>query len=228
VVVPNLPLRAGVLGGSDTHPGLMGVSTNAAGVVGYSETQMGVYGETGATGVGTYAGYFKGNLFVSGRIDAGVKDAIVPFPDGSHRLMHCMESPEHWFEDFGASRLRRGRAVVRLDADFAKVITRRDYHVFLTPKGDCRGLCVRRQGGASFEVRELMGGTSSVAFSYRIVGKRKDIKAHKRFAKIDIKPPMPPARRTGRAPSLDVSPRPGARARRCTRGRRPAVARPTR
>jgi hypothetical protein len=63
---------------------------------------------------------------------------------------------------------------------------------------------VRRQGGASFEVRELMGGTSSVAFSYRIVGKRKDIKAHKRFAKIDIKPPMPPARRTGRAPSLDV------------------------
>jgi len=75
--------------------------------------------------------------------------------------------------------------VVKLDADFAKVIKRGDYHVFLTPKGDCRGLCVSRQGGASFEVRELQGGKSSVAFSYRIVGRRKDIKEHRRFAKID-------------------------------------------
>jgi hypothetical protein len=32
-------------------------------------------------------------------------------------------------------------------------------------------------------VRELKGGTSNVAFSYRIVAKRKDIKRHTRFAK---------------------------------------------
>jgi hypothetical protein len=45
-------------------------------------------------------------------------------------------------------------------------------------------------------VRELQGGTSSVAFSYRIVGKRKDIKGHKRFAKIDprLQMPVPRAR----------------------------------
>jgi hypothetical protein len=91
-----------------------------------------------------------------------------------------------------------GRVVVKLDADFAKVIKRGDYHVFLTPKGDCRGLCVRRQGGASFEVRELMGGKSSITFSYRIVGRRKDIKRHTRFAEIETPIiPMPAAK--GRA-----------------------------
>jgi hypothetical protein len=90
---------------------------------------------------------------------------------------------------------------VKLDADFAKVIKRGDYHVFLTPRGDCRGLYVRSQGGASFEVRELAGGTSSVAFSYRIVGRRKDIDRHKRFAKIDTRLPLPDARPPRRAPT---------------------------
>ena len=70
------------------------------------------------------------------------------------------------------------------------VITR-DYRVFLTPEGDCRGLFVRRKTAANFEVRELMGGKSDVAFSYRIVGKRKDIKGHRRFAEIDTRVPSP-------------------------------------
>jgi hypothetical protein len=108
-----------------------------------------------------------------------------------------MESPEHWFEDFGTARLKRGRAVVKLDADFGKVIKRGDYKVFLTPEGNCRGLSVRRKS-TSFEVRELMGGKSSVAFSYRIVGRRKDISGHKRFAKIDTRLPMPPPARQRR------------------------------
>jgi hypothetical protein len=69
---------------------------------------------------------------------------------------------------------------VKLDADFAKVIKRGDYRVFLTPEGDCRGLYVRRKI-ASFEVRELMGGKSNIAFSYRIVGRRKDVRDRKRF-----------------------------------------------
>jgi hypothetical protein len=60
------------------------------------------------------------------------------------------------------------------------------YRVFLTPEGDCKGLYVRSKSAASFEVRELQSGTSSVAFSYRIVAKRKDIKRHARFAKIDM------------------------------------------
>jgi hypothetical protein len=102
----------------------------------------------------------------------GTKSVAVPFTDGSHRRLYCMESPECWFEDFGTAKLKGGRAVVKLDADFAKVITR-DYRVFPTPEGDCRGLYVHRRSAGSFEVRELMGGRSSITFSYRIVGRRR-------------------------------------------------------
>ena len=83
---------------------------------------------------------------------------------------------------------------MKLDADFAKVVKLNEYRVFLTPEGDCQGLYVRKRG-TSFEVRELQGGTSNVAFSYRIVARRKDIKAHTRFAKIDTRLPIP----TGKA-----------------------------
>ena len=115
------------------------------------------------------------------------KGCAVPFPDGTYRTLYCMESPEVWFEDFGAAKLKRGRVIVKLDEDFAKVIKRGDYKVFLTPEGDCRGLYVRRKSAANFEVREFMGGTSSVAFSYRIVGRRKDIRNQRRFAKFDTR-----------------------------------------
>ena len=193
--VPNtIDSVAGVMGTSGEHLGVLGTSVNEAGVAGYSKNVVGVYGETGAVGSNAYAGYFRGNLFVTGQIFAGTKDAIVPFSDGSHRLMHCMESPEHWFEDFGGARLKRGRAVVKLDADFAKTIKTGDYRVFLTPEGNCGGLYIKSKRGGGFEVRELQGGMSNVAFSYRIVGRRRDIKRHKRFARIDITPPMPIAK----------------------------------
>ena len=139
------------------------------------------------------AGAFFGNVGINGNLQvSGQKSAVVPFPDGSRRALYCVESPEVWFEDFGSAKLARGRAVVKLDANFAKVIKRGDYRVFVTPEGNCHGLYVRHKSANNFEVRELMGGKSSVAFSYRIVGRRKDIKQHQRFAKIDM--PLPPPR----------------------------------
>jgi hypothetical protein len=52
---------------------------------------------------------------------------------------------------------------------------------------------------ASQAVRELTGGKSSV---YRIVGRRKDIKEHRRFAKIDNPLPLPTrAARASRKPA---------------------------
>jgi hypothetical protein len=137
-----------------------------------------------------------------------VKNAMVAFPDGSQRVLHCMESPEHWFEDFGTAKLKNGRAVVALDADFAKVIKRGDYRVFVTPEGDCRGLYIRNKSAARFEVRELGGGKSNVAFCYRIVGRRKDIGRHRRFARIDTRLQLPagatraPRKRAPSAPEL--------------------------
>jgi hypothetical protein len=189
--VPNTSNIAGVVGGSDQQHGVIGTTRANVGVIGFSTNNIGVLGYTTT---GPFAGFFLGNVHITGRLTSDLpKGAVVPFPDGTKRLLVCMESPEPWFEDFGSARLKHGRATVKLDADFAKVITLNDYRVFLTPEGDCQGLYVRRRG-QSFEVRELQGGTSSIAFSYRIVGKRKDVKGHKRFAKIDTRLALPPAR----------------------------------
>lgn len=203
---PSVPsyisVASGVYGVSSMSHGVTGVSADLGGVVGYSKNGPGVYGESGGTGASAYAGYFNGNIYVSGQILGNNKSAIVPFGDGSHRLMHCMESPEHWFEDFGTARLKRGHAVIKLDADFAKAIKTGDYLVFLTPEGDCGGLYIKNKRGDGFEVRELQGGASYVAFSYRIVGRRRDIKRHQRFARINVTSPLQTTKRrtTARKP----------------------------
>ena len=192
---------AGVFGRSLSNGfGVLGVTpTASAAVVGVSTGPgAGIYGIAPPEGK---AGYFEGDVTATGTISGKVKNAIVPFPDGSHRALHRTESPETPGSRISApARLKRGRAAVKLDGDFAKVIRTNAYLVFLTPEGDCAGLDVKSKGSKSFEVRELNGGAGNVAFSYRIVGKRKDVTA-KRFAKIDIagpmqggaKPPRPPA-----------------------------------
>jgi hypothetical protein len=183
--IPNTSNTAGVVGTSDRQHASVGVIgfSNNIGVLGYTTNPQG------------QAGYFIGDVIVDGNFQVislpppnpqHTKSVAVPFPDGTLRALYCMESPELWFEDFGAGKLKSGRAVVKIDSNFAKVIKRGDYRVFVTPEGDCRGLYVRRKAAATFELRELGGGKSSVAFSYRIVGARKDVRGHKRFAKVDI------------------------------------------
>jgi len=88
--------------------------------------------------------------------------------------LYAIEGPENWFEDAGTGHLASGVAVVTLEPVFAQTInTSPDYHVFLTPRGDCKGLYVSNTGPSSFEVHELGGGTSSLDFDYRIMAKRK-------------------------------------------------------
>ncbi len=90
------------------------------------------------------------------------------------RELYAVESPENWFEDFGGAELIQGRAIVKLDPVFAETVsTEVEYHVFLTPKGDCQGLYIARQSADSFEVRELQYGKQTIAFDYRVVAKRK-------------------------------------------------------
>jgi hypothetical protein len=187
VANPDVPNAAGVFGSSADRPGVIGTSNTQVGVVGFSNS-VGVFAQT--NNPAGLAGLFQGNVLVNGTLSATVKNAVVPFPDGTQRVLHCVESPDHWFEDFGIAKLVKGRATVALDPDFAKVVT--DYHIFITAGADCRGLYVRRRTARSFEVRELQDGTSSVTFSYNIVARRKDIKRHRRFARIDARLPTLP------------------------------------
>jgi hypothetical protein len=105
----------------------------------------------------------------------GVKSAAVPVDNGSRKVaLYAVEAPENWFEDFGSGQLSKGAAVIALEPTFSQTVnTNAGYHVFLSPNGDSRGLYVARKTATSFEVREQNGGTSSIAFDYRIVAHRK-------------------------------------------------------
>jgi hypothetical protein len=105
----------------------------------------------------------------------GVKSAVVPVDNGARKVaLYAIESPQNWFEDFGSGRLANGSATIRLEGVFAQTVnTGLNYHVYLTPNGDCKGLYVTQKTATSFEVRELGQGTSSIAFDYRIVAERK-------------------------------------------------------
>lgn len=113
----------------------------------------------------------NGNLGCSGS-----KSAVVPVDGGSRRVaLYAVEAPENWFEDYGSGQLLNGSARIDLEPTFAQTVnTDLDYHVFLTPNSDCKGLYVSQKSPTSFEVHELGGGTSSVAFDYRIIAKRKN------------------------------------------------------
>jgi hypothetical protein len=99
-------------------------------------------------------------------------------PDDRAVLLYSVESPENWYEDFGSGQLRGGVATVELEPTFAQTVSPEvGYHVFLTPDGDCEGLYVAQKTPTSFEVRELRGGKSNVAFDYRIVAKQKGLES---------------------------------------------------
>jgi hypothetical protein len=93
---------------------------------------------------------------------------------------YSTQSAENWMEDYGTGSLSGGVGVVKIDATFADTVTAdASYHVFLTPHGDSKGLYVTNLTPSSFEVRESGGGTSSLRFDYKIVGKRRGYEAQR-------------------------------------------------
>ncbi len=136
-----------------------------------------------------FAGVFLGAVVTWGPLVnyGGPKSAAVRHPDGSDRLLYCMESPESWFEDFGEAKLVNGKAAVKINKDFAGVVNADGYHVFLSPYGDSNGLYVSRRNRNGFEVREQCKGGSTLTFSYRVVARRKDVPSE-RMPKFDAPP----------------------------------------
>jgi hypothetical protein len=109
-----------------------------------------------------------GDLTCNGKITA-----VVPAGGSRQVALNTISSPEHWFEDAGAGQLSNGEALVNIETVFGKTVnTGVEYHVFVTPEGDCKGLYVAQKSPTLFVVRELGGGHSSIAFDYRIMAKR--------------------------------------------------------
>jgi hypothetical protein len=170
--------------------GVYGLSAKGHGLVGAVAT-AGAAAVVGAVNgvAGAYAGAFYGPVIVSGAFTVlGPKSAAVAHPDGTHRRLYCVESPESWFEDFGNGQLECGRADVTIDPDFAAVVQLTDYHVFLTEYGGHSDLTVAEQTPTGFRV-ETKDPRSATRFSWRIVAKRKDIAAP-RFESVSV-PPEP-------------------------------------
>jgi hypothetical protein len=115
--------------------------------------------------------FVSGNLQCSGSVGG---HAVLSNSGNKEVAMYAVQAPENWFEDMGGGQLRNGSTVVTLDPDFAQTVnTGLEYRVFLTPNGDCKGLYVTNKTASGFEVHELGGGASSIAFDYRIVARRK-------------------------------------------------------
>jgi hypothetical protein len=150
-----------------------------AGLEGYSQVGTGVIGIAGSASA--LAAHFAGagggfcNIDYAGNFGCtGSKSAVVPLHDGRHVALYAVEAPENWFEDFGGGQLKAGTTIVLLDPQFADTVNSSvDYHVFVTPNGECHGLYVTAKTANSFEVRELNGGRSNISFDYRIVARRK-------------------------------------------------------
>jgi hypothetical protein len=164
----------GIYGSSPNNYAVVGVTTSGNGVYGQVSTanQAGIVGRQEASG-GNWAIYGFGNIGAT-----GTKSAVVEASDGNgHMTLYCVESPECWFEDFGAGRLQGGAVTVNVDPEFAQTIKTDAYHVFVQAEGDCNGMIVTAKTASAFTVKEAGGGTSSAAFSYRIVARRRDVVA---------------------------------------------------
>jgi hypothetical protein len=129
-----------------------------------------VFQATGPSFQGDCAITVTGSLSCNGTVSG-----VVGVEGGARQVaLYAVQSPENWFEDAGSGQLSSGSARIGLDSTFAQTVNAGvEYHVFLMPNGDCKGLYVSQKSPTSFEVHELGGGTSDIAFDYRIMAKRK-------------------------------------------------------
>lgn len=147
--------RVGVLGDSDQGYAVVGKSTQGA------------------------AGLFFGRVLVLGSLQVtGAKSAVVKHTDGSHRALFCVESAESMLQDFGEVTLKGPSTFVKLAPDFAPLIKRDNYRVFLTAYGP-EAVYVRKRTRDGFEIARLnpVRGAKGkgVQVGYSIVARRADL-----------------------------------------------------
>lgn len=187
--------RAGVYGYSGSpytgNFGVWGVSSNGSGVYGYgfdgvigeaygfAQDALSAIGDNSDTYLFTALDYAtngecqidsSANLTCSGTIAGGRLQARHRASTGQRILAYTAESTTATMEDVGHGRLFNGTANVMISSDFASVVDRSDYYVFLTPMGDA-SLYVSVKTANGFQVRETNRGRSDMAFDYRIVAR---------------------------------------------------------
>lgn len=154
-----------------TTVGVYGLARNPNG-----DRAGGFFRTFGAPGVDTtwaYVAYNYGGQKYKIMGD-GQNSTVMSTQDGA-RILVSPESPEAVFEDYGSARLTSGHCRVNLDPMFTDCIEVTDgqpLRVFITLNDDCRGIYVKSDANG-FDAYEIGGGTSSAAFTYRVVGARR-------------------------------------------------------
>jgi hypothetical protein len=152
----------------------------AYGVYGWSHN-YGTYGEGDNYGIyghsGGYAVYSRGDFHATGDITcSGTKSSVAETVDYRRRTLYAIESPEVWFEDFGADTLANGVVTVTIDPIFAQTVNlAENYHIFVTPISDDPVLLfITDKGPDSFTVRgvTLDGDPAECDFDWRLTAKR--------------------------------------------------------
>jgi hypothetical protein len=71
---------------------------------------------------------------------------------GAQRIeTYSVQSAENWFEDAGTGQLVNEAGRVNLESVFGQTVnTGVEYHVFLTPDGDCRGFYVSTKTASGY------------------------------------------------------------------------------
>jgi hypothetical protein len=179
-------------------------NTNGTGVMGWGNNGGGSYltaGQGGAftglttgvfaynTSLGVSQAIYANNGGILCRVDywsgatqykilgSGTVSTIAKGIDDKPVVLHCPETPEIYFQDYGSGQLINGRTHIRLDPTFAKNVTINEKHplrVFVQLEGDCKGVYVTNKSESGFDVVELNGGTSNVSFQWTITCNRAD------------------------------------------------------
>ena len=184
-----------VHGSSSKGKGIEGYSQSGIGVFGVTDNSfgdgIGVYGynSSGSAGGSGYAGYFHGNVHVTGTLskNAGSFKIDHPLDPENKYLSHSfVESPDMMNIYNGNVTLdRRGRAVVTLPSYFEAL--NREFRYQLTALGAPANLYVAEKiKGNTFRIA---GGKPDMEVSWQVTGVRQDAYAEKHRIPVEEEKP---------------------------------------
>lgn len=137
-------------------------------------TSLGTSGAIQASNGGAtcYFDYYNGTQYKALSVGVMTVSCSVKDDSGSYHALHCPETPEYYFMDYGEGDLVNGKAHVSIDPLLAQNVTVNDQHplrVYVQLEGECNGVYITNKTDTSFDVVELHGGTSNAHFQYHVV-----------------------------------------------------------
>ena len=156
-----------------TNPANTSTNNGAAGSSGgYFEVQSAGVAQTWA-----YVGVRDNGAVLRKIIGPGTVNTIVNDLQGNRVALSCPEAPENLFQDAGQGQLVNGHVHINIDPIFAHNIVVNAQHplrVLIQAEGNCQGVYVSNKSQSGFDVDELNGGQSNIAFTYFIMANRAD------------------------------------------------------